>query len=67
MNHSQMPIIPQRHDYLMTTTFIGVVLLQTTKRKERGGGGEGEGGQISCWTGKEGENKKADLNDEHLD
>lgn len=34
MNHSQMPIIPQRRDYLMTTTFIGVVLLQTTKIKE---------------------------------
>lgn len=34
MNHSQMPIIPQRCDYLMTTTFIGVVLLQPPKRKE---------------------------------
>lgn len=34
MNHSQMLIIPQRCDYLMTTTFIGVVLLQPPKRKE---------------------------------
>jgi len=34
MNHSQMPIIPQRCDYLMTTTFIGLVLLQPPKRKE---------------------------------
>jgi len=29
-----MPIIPQRCDYLMTTTFIGLVLLQPPKRKE---------------------------------
>lgn len=33
INHSQMPIIPQRCDYLMTAAFIGAVLLQPLKKK----------------------------------
>lgn len=36
INHSQMSIIPQRCDYLMTATFIEAVFLQTlTKRKKK--------------------------------
>lgn len=43
MNHRQMPVIPQRCDYLMTATFIGVVLLQPPKRKD------GRGGEKTLW------------------
>lgn len=54
-----MPIIPQRCDYLMTTTFIGVVLLQPPKRKKNlyceGGGkypAEGERERKKSKTGR---------------